>query len=523
MTRLSREKKREEQRAVHPAAAASPIDVRVLGADDASVAGVPVVARPGRELQHAVLEHLHRAALAAGGPVLATVHDERIGYVIPLRVDPDGSSHLAGEPISTRAAARKNPTPRPTGSPAATPRSTTTPAWAAAPESPAPAPPAPSSERPAAPAPSASPVPPAPQAPSPAPPAAPTRQAPPPAPPAAPAAQASPAAAPAQPTTSAPAPAPAPARQAPPAAPAPQSAPIAPAPAPAPARQAPPTAPAPQSAPIAPPAPAPARQAPPTAPAPQSAPPAPAAPVAQPTPDAPPLFPPPTPLGDNTPTFPLRALPGTVVAPKGEFGPPPVMLGARAPIDDQTVAALRAADPDPVPTHTPPRGFDAVAEAVLDETPPSGTVLAGPMTLIGDAVKEGRTDTAATLAEQALAEATGTLGAEHAEVLKLAELAAYVAYLAGEPERAFRLSLDLAASYVRVRDAEAAYGNVQSAATAWRAVRDPRRGLELGRELLGVWVELAAEPESPAAEDHEELDSALSRMDRLTARAARTD
>ncbi|MEV7285528.1 tetratricopeptide repeat protein [Streptomyces sp. NPDC093252] len=402
MSRPSREQQRETQHAADepaPASTATPIEVRVPGpgGDGALVGGVRITAVPGQPLQRTVLDHLHRAARAAGHPVLATVHDERTGYVIPLRVDPDGTSQLAADPVPLP------PTPQP--------------------------------------------------------------------------------------------------------------------------------------------------------------------------------FPPPTPLGENTPTFPLRAAPGTVAAPTGEFGPPPVMppvmhpvmssamppamppathperdRGANdvpappappsvppahpsAPPATPTAAPatpstpkhpLRpllpphdlALDPDPVPTPTPPRGFDAVAEAVLDDRPPAATPLAGPMTLIGDAVKEGRAQDAATLAERALTEASATLGADHAEVRRLAGLAAYVAYLAGEPERAFRLSLDLARGYAGAGEAESAYGNVQSAATAWRAVRDAGRGLELGRELIAVWAELAAEPGGPAAVDGEELDGARARMDRLTARAA---
>ncbi|MET8828724.1 tetratricopeptide repeat protein [Streptomyces sp. NPDC004610] len=379
MSRLSREKKRETQRAADEpatASAATPIEVRVPGPGGdgaASVGGVRITVVPGQPLQRTVLDHLHRAARTAGRPVLATVHDERTGYVIPLRVDPDGTSHLAGEPTALTPTPSKPPEP----------------------------------------------VPP---------------------------------------------------------------------------------------------------------------------------------FPPPTPLGENTPTFPLRAAPGTAVAPTGAFGPPPVMAPStgdpgdprshpappsvpsvpppappaappRAPSPFLTPREL-ALDPDPVPTPTPPRGFDAVAEAVLDDRPPAATPLAGPMTLIGDAVKEGRTQDAATQAERALTEASATLGADHPEVRRLAELAAYVAYLAGEPERAFRLSLELARGYAAAGEAESAYGNVQSAATAWRAVRNAGRGLELGRELIAVWAELAAEPGGPAAMDGEELDGARARMDRLTARAA---
>lgn len=103
-------------------------------------------------------------------------------------------------------------------------------------------------------------------------------------------------------------------------------------------------------------------------------------------------------------------------------------------------------------------------------------------------------------------------------MLTLRELGAYIAYLSGDALRAFHVSLELAGIHRRAGDAEAAYGNVQSAAAAWRAVRDPLQGLNLGTELIGLWTELAAE-DGPAAEDPEELESARARMLRLAQRA----
>ncbi|MEU9666762.1 tetratricopeptide repeat protein, partial [Streptomyces bobili] len=111
MSRLSREKKRAQQYDRRPAVAVAPLDVHVCGGGPASIGGVPVVAADGQELQQAVLGHLHRIALATGHPVLATVHDERIGYVVPLRIEPDGSSHFAGEPL--RVAPPREPGDRP--------------------------------------------------------------------------------------------------------------------------------------------------------------------------------------------------------------------------------------------------------------------------------------------------------------------------------------------------------------------------------------------------------------------------
>ncbi|WP_431997563.1 tetratricopeptide repeat protein [Streptomyces fungicidicus] len=404
MSRLSREHKREQQQAAHAAdLAAAPIDVHVpvggVGAGGASVGGLKVIAGPGEEIQQAVLNRLHRIAIASGHPVLATVHDERIGYVLPLRVDPDGSSHFTAQPVRTGPARDTEPA-RETGS-----------------------------DRP-------------------------THL----------------------------------------------------------------LRPVPESAAQTPPEPAPVRDSTPTF-------------KLRPVPD-------PEAPRDAVPTFALRKVPeqaearatppGTVAPPTGEFGPPPAM-DARPhpePAADRPRTPEAAPPPEPEPLYdpdpkpTPPRGFDAVAEAVLgDEPAVSGdNHLAEPMARVNDAVRTGRIDAAARLAEETVAEATGTLGPEHPEVLRLRELAAYIAYLAGEPLRAFRMSLELAVICRRAGDAEAAYGNVRSAATAWRAVREPLPGLELGHELIALWTELTAE-DGPAADEIEELESARARMGRLTERA----
>ncbi|MCX5525867.1 tetratricopeptide repeat protein [Streptomyces bobili] len=445
MSRLSREKKRAQQYDRRPAVAVAPLDVHVSGGGPASIGGVPVVAADGQELQQAVLGHLHRIALATGHPVLATVRDERIGYVVPLRIEPDGSSHFAGEPL--RVTPAREPGDRPSA-PAATE----------------------------------------------------TRLAPP---------------AEARPTPPAEAAAP-----------------------PAPTRQDKPThfLRREQTAPVEPVEPV--------------APVEPAALSASMEPSAS--------MESSKPTEPTESvepqdgIPGAAAAPTGVFGPPPVM--DRIPEDARPhpiphpipepiprlspysspdarplpLLAPEAAlgfDPEPDTKPTPARGFDAVAEAVLGDDPRSlpgvdgaPALLGEPMARINEAVRAGRTDTAAALAERTVTEASATLGPEHPEVLRLRELAAYIAYLAGDPVRSFHLSLDLARIHHGNRDAEASYGNVQSAATAWRAVRDPFQGLNLGTELLTLWTELVTEG-GPAAEDAEELESATSRMTRLARRA----
>ncbi|WTI28276.1 hypothetical protein OHA67_19115 [Streptomyces jietaisiensis] len=485
MSRLHREHKRSRSAAgavstARTGATVTPIEVRVPvpaqrepergPGGGATVGGMPVVAGTGESVQEAVLNHLHRLTLAAGHPVLATVRDERIGYVIPLRIHVDGSSTYAGQPQRFETAA-----PAPAHVPTPTPAAHVAPAPPAA----APEPPRDRATRALR--------------------AVEEREA----------------------ETG--------------------GTPVAPAPAPEE-----PTAghtvatfmlrAVPEQQPLITTTPGLAQDL--------------AAGPAAPT------------SGDTSGPRPPE--PGTVQPPRGEFGPPPVLpdpAQAQAPAPAPAAPAQAPAAPAPAPKASlplpdpesdpefsapawkptaaprtvpveevkepPVREFDSVVDVVLAAEPdsmpgaPEGP-FAAPMATIGEAVRQGRIDEAAALAEETVAEATGTLGAEHSEVLRLRELSAYIAYLAGDPLRSFHLSLDLARVHHRLRDARAAYGNVQSAAAAWRAVRDPLQGLHLGRDLLGTWTELAAN-EGPAAEDLEQLQSARNRMTRLADRARALD
>ncbi|MFD3585591.1 tetratricopeptide repeat protein [Streptomyces sp. NPDC058683] len=423
MSRLSRETKRETQQTDR---SAQPVEVRVTGGA-ATVDGVPLFPAPGEEPQQAVLNHLQRLAHATGRPVLATVHDSRIGYVVRLQVNLDGSSSFTGDPVRMAVPGTPN-APVPQESAQQPRRDRPTHLLHAVDE--------------------------------------------------------------------------------------------------------PPVADAPVAeAPVA------------------------EAPVME------------AAVAEAAPAFPLRAVPeppvaapsapGTVQPPTGVFGPPPVMHGTPAPavVPAQPVTGPQSAVPrtdprveprteprtqplieplvepesagvfDPDPRHTPARGFDAVAEEVLGDEPVTVTaegaaLLTEPVSQINEAVRAGRIEVAAELAERTVAEASATLGDGHTEVLHLRELTAYIAYLAGDPLRAFHLSLDLARQHRQARDGEGAYGNVRSAATAWRAVRDPEHGLRLGRDLIDLWAQLITE-DGPAADDPEELDSARARMARLTERARR--
>ncbi len=531
MRRPSHQKKREQERSASSAAlAAAPIDVHVPasgpGAGAASIGGAPVVAADGEEIQHAVLRYLHHIALATGHSVRAMVRDERIGFVVPILVSVDGASEFAGEPVRVGTAEAPPSVDRPGEAvvPPADFCSSSAPARSTAPQHPAPVQ-------------SAAPVrEPAPVQPSakvherssaqryePAPAASPVRH------PAtgeqAPAYRTSSVHEPVAAQPSVPVREPAPARH--------------------PAAVQEPDL-AQQSAPLPP-------------------------PPAEETPARP---------GGTVATFVLRAMPeqepliratsgpaqvlpqgdavapGTVSAPTGTFGPPPVITGPgpapvwRAPEngpdepktlrpdvepEPDSYSALDA-KPTPAPRtapvakaeeeakEPPVREFDSVAELVLGAesgtAPADGTggPIAEPMARINAAVRQGRIEEAAVLAEQTVAEAAATLGFDHPDVLRLRELTAYIAYLAGDPLRSFHLSLELAPIRHRLGDPRGAYGNVQSAAAAWRAVRDPMQGLHLGRDLIAVWTELAAD-KGPAADDLDQLEKARGRMGRLAERA----
>ncbi|MEV5988669.1 hypothetical protein AB0L85_27285 [Streptomyces sp. NPDC052051] len=543
MPRPSRDKKREQKRSAPSAVpVAAPIDVRVPvtgpGAGGAWIGGVPVAAAEGEEIQQTVLGHLHRIALATGHPVLATVHDERIGFAVPIRVSVDGASEFVGPP-----------TPLPTNeapSPHAVPA--TDPVPPAEPERPRRDKPthvlrALEEQKPPGGTPDRT---------------VPLRAVPEP--------KTGPQKLDAQPSPAAPyasTSAPTYVLRAVPEATA-DTSPQAPTPEPAEPRR--PSTPLP---------PAPPRPAPHGGPAADNpyALPHPPEPVRQPTPAEAPQ--------PTANTFVLRAVPeqspptaqpasaqelpeagpvtpGTVAAPTGAFGPPPSIAepvwqapetgsdkprtlrpDSAAVVDAYAAPAPQQPAPPsrPVPVveaveeaveeavkEPPLRGFDAVAEAVLatdsGSLPPDGMgrMAAESLARINEAVKQGLINEAAVMAEQAVAETSATLGPDHSDVLRLHELTAYIAYLAGDALRSFHLSLDLAQRRHRLRDARGAYGNVQSAAAAWRAIRDPLQGLHLGRDLIGLWSELAA-GNGPAADDVDQLEKARTRMNRLAARA----
>ncbi|MPY61455.1 tetratricopeptide repeat protein [Streptomyces spongiae] len=194
---------------------------------------------------------------------------------------------------------------------------------------------------------------------------------------------------------------------------------------------------------------------------------------------------------------------------------------ARTPPQERPSAPFSTAEDDDSGPKPPPVTEFEIAEAVMGTADTEGaepSPFAEPIGRINEAVRAGRTDEAAELAELTTTQASATLGPDHPEVLWLRELAAYIAYLAGDMPRSFQLSLDLARIRHRRHDDRAAYGDVQSAAAAWRAVRDPHEGLRLGHDLIDVWAGLTAEA-GPAADDIEQLESARTRMGRLTRRA----
>ncbi|KOU46762.1 hypothetical protein ADK56_27895, partial [Streptomyces sp. MMG1522] len=144
--------------------------------------------------------------------------------------------------------------------------------------------------------------------------------------------------------------------------------------------------------------------------------------------------------------------------------------------------------------------------------PPADDPFAGPVARIHEALQTGRIEWAATLALQSVAEAAERLGHEAPETLRLRELNAYVAFVAGDTGRAFEGSLEIA----RIRAAHGdpqALQSVLNAAAAWLKVADPREGLRMGRDLIALWSTL------PAA-DQDRLGSARARIERLEQRQA---
>ncbi|CAL9534944.1 tetratricopeptide repeat protein [Streptomyces sp. NPDC057387] len=394
MPRFSRsENKRRKSQAAReqaPASGLKPIEVRVTADGRATVGGLPVVAGAGESVQSAVLDYLHRLVLATGHAVAAAVHDERIGYLTPVRVEADGSSAFAGEPVplprdvvaAARAVAEEHVSERAqaVGGPAA----------AAVPD-----------EHPV------------------------VRE---------------------QPSTM---------------------------PLRAVAASAQPVRDKSTRALRAVPDPAPGE-------------PLPA--VREPE--------------RGTATAPVPAAEANPAPRPGARGEtrPEARLEARPEERSEAPSSGRAAPVDPAPA---------------DARSPS--LLAEPVQRINEAVRMGRIESAAAMAEQTIASAVQRLGAEHPEVLQLRELAAYIAYLAGDAHRSFVLSMALA----RVRrgsDDQGAFGNVMSAAAAWRALRDPALGLALGHELIALWDAMAAAGGAAAA-DPSQLEAARARMGRLAERA----
>ncbi|MEV6885003.1 tetratricopeptide repeat protein [Streptomyces sp. NPDC051135] len=415
MPRFSRsENKRRKNQAEPeqaPASGLKPIEVHVTVDGRATVGGLPVAAGSGESVQSAVLDYLHRLVLATGHPVSATVNDERIGYLTPVRVEADGSSAFAGEPVplprdvmaAARAVAEEHASVRAQavgGLPAA-----------AVPD-----------EHPVA------------------------RE---------------------QPSTM-------------------------------------PLTAVPASA-------RPVRDK--STRALRAVPdPAPGEPLAtERTSEGTPPPPPPTPI----------APPETTPAPWSEE-----RADVRSEVRAEAPSEVRAEAPSEVRAEERPPGRTAPAApapaapapgkpAPADVRTPS--LLAEPVHRINEAVRMGRIESAATMAEQTIASAVQRLGAEHPEVLQLRELAAYIAYLAGDAHRSFVLSMALA-RVRRGRDDQAAFGNVLSAAAAWRALRDPALGLALGHELIALWADMAAAGGAAAA-DPSQLESVRARMGRLAERA----
>ncbi|WP_051722645.1 hypothetical protein [Streptomyces albus] len=151
---ILRRRQRGNTPSTAPQTAPEPFEVRISADGGCTVGGTAITPADGEPLHEAVLNYLHRLAMATGHAVLATVYDGRSGYVTPIEVRVDGSSRFAGEPghwpeLMAEAAPEPVSPPPP---PAATEPSPPSPAPAPLPE---PAPDAAPEPSPAAPEPSA--------------------------------------------------------------------------------------------------------------------------------------------------------------------------------------------------------------------------------------------------------------------------------------------------------------------------------------------------------------------------------
>ncbi|MCP3766798.1 MULTISPECIES: tetratricopeptide repeat protein [unclassified Streptomyces] len=225
--------------------------------------------------------------------------------------------------------------------------------------------------------------------------------------------------------------------------------------------------------------------------------------------------------------FMTRGMPEASVTPDAL---PLAAVPSPPPLRDKATRLLRAvpepapvqAVPEPAPVQEVPAAerpapVDQPGSVAASTGAMAPSLLAEPVWRINEAVRMGRIESAAAMAEQAIGSAAQTLGMEHPEVLQLRELAAYIAYLAGDGRRSFALSMGLARARRR-QDSARAFDNVQSAAAAWRTLRDPVLGLSLGNQLVALWSDMAAEG-GPAAADPAQLDSVRARMGRLAERA----
>ncbi|MFF5768861.1 tetratricopeptide repeat protein [Streptomyces californicus] len=201
--------------------------------------------------------------------------------------------------------------------------------------------------------------------------------------------------------------------------------------------------------------------------------------------------------------------PGSAPAPTPAHGFVPEAAPAEqapSPAAPEPTPQGRQEPPVPPPAPEPPRA----AAPPPAPRPLADDPFAGPVARIHEALQTGRIEWAATLALQSVAEAAERLGHEAPETLRLRELNAYVAFVAGDTGRAFEGSLEIA----RIRAAHGdpqALQSVLNAAAAWLKVADPREGLRMGRDLIALWSTL------PAA-DQDRLGSARARIERLEQR-----
>ncbi|WP_314411269.1 hypothetical protein [Streptomyces sp. DSM 40484] len=115
---------------------------------------------------------------------------------------------------------------------------------------------------------------------------------------------------------------------------------------------------------------------------------------------------------------------------------------------------------------------------------PETETYAEPMAEVRNHLEEGRADRASTLATLLDEQATGALGVSHPETLRIREVRARAAALAGDRIGGIQLYRDVAERWYYQREAEQAEAVANSAELLWRGITDVEEALSAGVAVI---------------------------------------